>query len=158
MAEGVPLGVQALAVAGACCVHPFFDASFLHESALLCLEQLAEHVEGLVTERYADVCQLFSGHSCALDGVTLKERVALSPAAEGGEAWVADVPLRQVPRAEMILVILEQFFQAGARHVGEFDFRLTRCGCSLIAFGYVLLPELITFDIFSEEADWRLLM
>jgi hypothetical protein len=33
-------------------------------------------------------------------------------------------PLCQVAHAQIVLVVVEQFLQAGFRHIGELDFRL----------------------------------
>ena len=48
------------------------------------------------------------------------------------------LPERQVVLAEVVFEIEEQLFQAGAGHVGEFEFRLGADGSGAVAFGDVL--------------------
>ena len=47
----------------------------------------------------------------------------------------------QASHAKVIFIIVEQFLQAGLRHIGELDFRLARGGGGLVALSDVLLAR-----------------
>jgi len=49
-------------------------------------------------------------------------------------------PRRQAAVSQVVFVVQLEFFQAGARHVGQLQFHLFRGAAGLAAFGYILHP------------------
>ena len=121
--------------------HALFDAAFLDEAVLHGLQQTLEHVAGLVDEGDAEVGYLLVVHLLNLAGIVFLYLLAAGILAHGVVAWVELAPLLQASHAKVIFIIVEQFLQAGLRHIGELDFRLARGGGSLVALSDVLLAR-----------------
>ena len=121
--------------------HALFDAAFLDEAVLHGLQQTLEHVVGLVDEGDAQVGYLLVVHLLNLAGIVFLYLLAAGILAHGVVAWVELAPLLQASHAKIIFIIVEQFLQAGLRHIGELDFRLARGGGGLVALSDVLLAR-----------------
>lgn len=122
-----------------CLEHPFFDAAFGDEAILHGGEEFMEHIVGLLNKGDAEVGDLLIVHALHHCGVVGPELFAAGILAHLGIARMETAPLFEVASAKVVFVVDKEFFEAGFCHVGEFYFRLARCGCCLIAFGYVLL-------------------
>ena len=116
--------VLAVPIIHPCLEHPLLDASLGDESLLHGFEQLVEHVHGLVDKRDAQVGNLLVVH--LLHGLRIVLLYLLAPCILPHllVARMQAAPLCQVAHAQIVLVVVEQFLQAGFRHIGELDFRL----------------------------------
>lgn len=130
---------RAVAVVEAGAGHALAEAAFFDEVFFQALDLAIEEVVCLVDEADRDVCEGF--------GRTVFEEGAVGiEAFVGGFAEAAGIkgfsgvfrPLRQVAGAEEILVVDEEFFEARAGDVGEFEFGFGGGQRGFAAFGDVL--------------------
>ncbi len=56
-------------------------------------------------------------------------------------SWVKIAPLLQMPHSQIVLIVIEQLFEAGLSHIGQFYLCLTGGDGCLVALGNVLLPR-----------------
>ena len=131
--------VLVVSVVYSCLEHPFFDAAFGDEAVLHGSEEFVEHIVGLMDKGDAEVGDLLIVHALHHFSIVGSELFATGVLAHLFVARMEAAPLFEVASAKVIFVVDKEFFEAGFCHVGEFYLCLARCGCSLIAFGYVLL-------------------
>lgn len=137
--------------------HLFFDAAFAQEIGFLPLDEAVEHHVGLVDENDGDVGESLGG--AGFGSFAVKPRVGVIAAyAAGLDCFFGIlVPKVEVPHPKVVLVVEEQFLEAGFGHVGEFDFDFAGRGAVLAAFGDVLfarprgLPHLVDCAVARPE-------
>ena len=135
----VILVVLVVSVVYSCLEHPFFDAAFSDEAVLHGGEEFMEHIVGLMDKGDAEIGDLLLDHALHHFSIVGSELFATGVLAHLFVARMEAAPLFEVASAEVVFVVDKEFFEAGFCHVGEFYLCLARCGCCLIAFGYVLL-------------------
>lgn len=127
------------AILDATLVHAFFDATLGNETILHRHQQFMEHIHGLMDEGDAEVGNLLVIHALYLRGIVFLDILAARILAHLFITRMKITPLLEASNAQVVLVIVKKFFEAGFRHIGQFDFGLTGGGGRLIAFSYVLL-------------------
>lgn len=116
--------VLPLAVACAGLVHPFLDAAFGDEAFLHGGNELVEHRDGLMNQGDAEVGDLLVAHVPYGLGIVFHELIAAGVSPHLLVAVMEGAPLLEVAHPQIVLIVVEQLFEAGFGHVGEFDFRL----------------------------------
>ena len=128
-----------VAVLTAGTIEPLGKAAFGEKSLLQSVELAVEEVVGLVDEAEQDVGGSLRGSSFDVGPIRLIGLIGpIGDSAHRLGLGVVFGPEQQVPLAEEVLIVLEQFFQAGAGDAGEFELGLLGGGGGLAGFRDVL--------------------
>lgn len=120
--------------------HAFAEAALLDEFLFEAADLLVEEVVGLVEEADCDVGNDFGGAGFAEGAVGLiGDGGGLGEFAGVGGFFGVFGPEGVGPGAEVVFVVDEEFFEAGAGDVGEFDFGFGGGSRGFAAFRDVLL-------------------
>jgi hypothetical protein len=132
-------GFGAVAIVEADFGHALAEASLLDEVFLEAAEVLVEEVIGLVEEANGDVGDYFGGTGVHEGTVGLVGGVRLIAETADVEGFLGVfLPDGVRADAEVILIVDEEFLQAGAGDVGEFDLGFGGGLSGFAAFGDVL--------------------
>lgn len=87
----------------------------------------------------AKVGNLLIIHALYLRGIVFLDILATRILAHLFITGMKITPLREASNTQVVLIVVKEFFEAGFRHIGQFDFGLTGGGGSLIALSNILL-------------------